>query len=536
MSTTVVSSPFTLGWARNRNSYKLHCDFLDSAGSRHYVNCTRSASIPAAGNHIVVVIDGVEYVFTIVASSTGNAYEIAGNSELFSKIRGCWYVGQVYDLGNVNDATHMSLVAKDVGYHKFEIFCTDANGNRTGYESTMLTWTLSGVGVDRQEKANYAIAVELEVVANNNNQLKTHNVKGLVFQPDGAGDIEIPLDLLPGFIPQPDIPTTSATASAWALLTNMLLKYRVGYGEIWGDGTPLVQNWTTTAYKYALCGEEADRFARLNLPDWVCGETQFSETNNVFRILGEDNGITVRVCRSQAEYLYGMWFDTTVSLNSTKNVVLSVSVDGGTATTATKQVKNGQIYRIPVGLAALGITTAKYYTVSLTLGGHTWSRIFIVQPDYYEPTELLLQSKYGLLRSFVVPQVRRDITTEAEELLVDHRRYLNITESGEAYTAITAQMTRTEARRLAQCIGQQYHYVKCGTAWLRITIEAGSLTVLDEAEDMVTLEFSYRFVENQTEDVTDGSLERSIAATRVDFDDNIVAFSEATIPNNNEIL
>ena len=226
MSTTVVSSPFTLGWARNRNSYKLHCDFLDSAGSRHYVYCTRSASIPAAGNHIVVVIDGVEYVFTIVASSTGNAYEIAGNSELFSKIRGCWYVGQVFNLGSVNDATHMSLVAKEVGYHKFEIFCTDANGNRTGYESTMLTWTLNGGGVDRQEKENYAIAVELEVVANNNNQLKTHNVKGLVFQPDGAGDIEIPLDLLPGFIPQPDIPTTSATASAWVLLTNMLL---IGY-------------------------------------------------------------------------------------------------------------------------------------------------------------------------------------------------------------------------------------------------------------------------------------------------------------------
>lgn len=536
MSTTVVSSPFTLGWARNRNSYKLHCDFLDSVGSRHYVYCTRNANIPAAGNHIVVAIDGAEYVFTIVASITGNAYEIAGNSELFSKIRECWYVGQVFNLGTVNDATHLSMVAKEVGYHKFEIFCTDANGNRTGYESTMLTWTLNGGGVDRQEKANYAIAVELEVVANNNNQLKTHNVKGLVFQPDGAGDIEIPLDLLPGFIPQPDIPTTSATASAWVLLTNMLLKYRVGYGEMWGDGTPLVQNWTTTAYKYALCGEEADRFARLNLPDWVCGETQFSETNNVFRILGEDSGITVRVCRSQAEYLYGMWFDTTVSLNSTKNVVLSVSVDDGAATTTIKQVRNGQIYRIPVGLAALGITTAKYYTVSLTLGSHTWSRVFIVQPDYYEPTELLLQSKYGLLRSFVVPQVRRDITTEAEELLVDYRRYLNITESGEAYTAITAQMTRTEARRLAQCIGQQYHYVKCGTAWLRITIEAGSLTVLDEAEDMVTLEFSYRFVENQTEDVTGGSLERSVNATRVDFGDNIVAFSEVTIPNNNEIL
>ena len=537
MSTTVVSSPFTLGWARNRNSYRLHCNFLDSAGSRHYVYCNRSASIPAVGNHVVVAIDGTEYVFTIVATSTGNAYDVASKSELFDKIRGCWYVQQVFNIpSSNNDATHLSMVAKEVGYHKFEIFCTNADGNRTGYESTMLTWTLNGGGVDRQEKPNYAIAVELEVVVNNNNQLKTHLVKGLVFQPDGAGDVEIPLDALPGFISQPDIPTTNPTTGTWDLLTNMLLKYRVSYGEMWGEEVPLVQNWTTTAYKYALCGEMADRFARLNLPDWRSNETQFSETNNYFRILGEDNGDTIRICRSQAEYIYGMWFDTTLNISTTRNITLSVSVDGGTAVTTTKQVQNGQLYRIPVGLAALGITEAKYYTVSLSLGGHTWSRTFVVQPDYFEPTALLLQNKYGLLRSFTVPRVRRDITTEAEELLVDHRRYLNITEGSEAYTVTTAQMTRKEARRLAQCIGQQYQYVKCGTAWLRITIEAGSFKVLDEAEDLVTLEFAYRFVENQTEDITNGSLDRSVTVNRVDFGDNLVAFYEGTIPNNNEIL
>ena len=75
MSTSVVSSPFTLSWARNRNSYNLHCDFLDSVGSKHYVYCTRNANIPAAGNHIVVAIDGAEYVFNIVASATGNAFD-----------------------------------------------------------------------------------------------------------------------------------------------------------------------------------------------------------------------------------------------------------------------------------------------------------------------------------------------------------------------------------------------------------------------------------------------------------------------------
>ncbi len=476
-------------------------------------------------------------MFNIVATSTGNAYDIASNSELFSKISGCWHVGQVFSiLPDETDATHLAMVAKNVGAHRFEIFCTDAGGNRTGYENTMISWILNSGGIDRLERPNYAVAVEMDVVVNSNNNLHTHTVKGLVFQPDGSGNVEIPLDILPGFIPQPDIPTTTPQQGTWTLLTNMLLKYRISYGEMWGEGTPLVQNWNTTPYLYALCGEEADRFARLNLPDWRCSEVQFSETNNYFRILGEDDGDTVRVCRNQDEYIYGMWFDTTLSLSTTKNVTMSVSVDGGTANSTIQSVQNGQLYRIPVGPGGVGASAANFYTITLVMGGYTWSRTFVVQPDYFKPTYLLLQSKYGVLRSFVVPQVRREINMEAEELLVDRRRYLNIAEDGEVYTATTAQMTREEARRLAQCIGQQFHYVKCGISWLRITIEAGSFTVLDESEDMVTLEFSYRFVENQTEDVTNGTTARQLMADIVDFNDNIVAFSEITTPTDNIIL
>lgn len=535
MSVSITSSPFALSWARNRNNYKLHCDFLDSAGSRHYVYCTRSASIPAAGNHVVVAIDGAEYVFNIVASSSGNAYDIAGNDELFDKIRGCWYVGQLFNTVGPNNSTILSMVGKEVGTHVFNIYCTDADGNRTGYESTMLTWTLNGGGTDRLGKPNYAIAAKVEVMVNNNNQTNTHTVEGLVFQPDSAGDVEVPLRVLSGFIPQPDIPTTDSANNSWVVLTNMLLKYRLGYGEIWGEESPLVQNWTNTDYRYALCGELAERFARLNLPDWKSSETQFSETNNLFRIIGEDNDITVRVCRGQAEYLYGMWFDTAVSLSTTKNVTMSVTVNG-ISTTTIKTVKNGEVYRIPVGPEALGVSSSRYYTVRLSLGGITWSRIFVVQPDYYEPTYLLLQSRYGTLRSFVVPQVKREMNVEADELLVDQRRYLDNTDVNEVYTVTTAQMTRAEARRLAQCIGQDYHYAQCGTSWLRITIEAGSFAVLDQADDMVSLEFSYRFVENQAEDITNGTLVRSISATAADFNNQIVAFSEATTPNNNNLL
>jgi hypothetical protein len=97
MSVTLTSTPFKLGWARNRNSYKMSCNTLVSNGSNGTFYCSRVAAIPAAGNHVVVNIDGVEYIFTIVASNPG-AYEMATNDDLFNKIRSCWYVKQVFGM------------------------------------------------------------------------------------------------------------------------------------------------------------------------------------------------------------------------------------------------------------------------------------------------------------------------------------------------------------------------------------------------------------------------------------------------------
>lgn len=128
------------------------------------------------------------------------------------------------------------------------------------------------------------------------------------------------------------------------------------------------------------------------------------------------------------------------------------------------------------------------------------------------------------------------MTTEADVLQVDRRRYLDITEDSETYTATTALMTREEARQLAMCLGQKFHYVMSGTNWLRISIEAGSFTVLDEAEEMVRVEFNYRFTDNQEENIVSGSMARSTGATLSDFNDQVVCFSDRTPATHNSLL
>ncbi len=545
MSVTLTSTPFKVAWAKNRNSYKMSCNTLVSNGTRclYYYNWT--GTFPSVGQYIVINVDGVEYKFKVVSATSTAAYEISQWKEIGPKVADCYYLKALFTItcNSLSDVGSgwMQLSGKAYVKHVVSVYAMDEDGNRL---SNQLYNTSSiypqNPGTDPVYLKNYAVAARLEVVTNNNNTLTTHSVSGLVFQPDTAGNIEIPLDLLGSLIPQPDIPTTDPTVSTWDVTTNMLMKYRLQYGEMWGDDVPLIQNWVTnpaSGYNFALCGEEADRFSRLNLADWDDSNVLFSETNSLFRILGERSGETVRVSRSQAQYIYGMWYDRTQSSSATKTVNIGLSVDSSIGTQTSKTVRNGEIYRIPVGIAGLGISaTPKYYTLSISLGGTTWQRTFIVYPDSYQPTNFLLQNKYGLLTVLQVPEVRREMNTEAEEMVVDRRRYLDITDDSETYTAVTALMTREEGRKLAMCVGQQFHYVQCGTNWLRISIEAGSFTVLDEAEDMIRVEFNYRFIENQEENITRGSMARSTGATLSDFDNQVVSFSDRTPATHNNIL
>lgn len=541
MSVSVISSPPPFGWAKNRNSLRLQCDALATAGRPATIRVRRSGELPEAGCHVVLCIDGMELVFTVV-NNASSAYEVSGSSELFDAFRANWYVQQLFILPSAdNTGTCMTLEGRTAGYHKVEIYCTAADGTRTNHEESMLSWERgrNGAGVDREDLHNYAIAAEIEAVVNNYNVLTTHKVGGLVFHPDTKGVATIPLDALAGLVPQPDLPTTDTANADWQLLTNMLLKYRISYGEMWGENTPLVQNWTTTGYRYALCGEEADRFARLNLPDWygVAEHQLGNDGNSFFWVLGEDDGQTVRVRRDEAEYVYGLWFNGSKGfLDAELRVQMVVSIDGEVPDVQTFNVRNGEVYRIPLGPEAIGATDARYYTVKLESGGMVWGRTYTVEAPLWKPTRFLLQSKYGYVRPLSVPEVRREMLVEADVLKADRHRYLDITETGEEYTARTAMLTREEARRVAQCIGQDYAYVQCGTSWLRITIEAGSFAVLDEAADMLRVEFKYRFVENQGESVTHGTSERRKVGLEVDFNEGIVAFGERLEPDRNILL
>lgn len=382
---------------------------------------------------------------------------------------------------------------------------------------------------------NYAIAAKAKVWVNNNNEVTLYQSETMVLRPDAQGYVRIPLDLLSGYIPQPDMPDEQQ----FSLMTNAVMKYQVQYAEMYGSPTPTVQAWQQDSVRYAICGEVAERYARLNMPDWDSGMVRpVVDSQNMFLIIGEDNGMTVAVRRSQPVWLYGLWYrdtGTSDTLTITETVTI-VNSGGSTTNVAVRTATNGSMYRLDVSPQAKGATDALYYTVSISTSGGSWSRTYIVNPDGYNDRYLLLQNKYGVLTPWVCPELRREVSIEAENIKIGRLHYTNYTDTYEKYTAVLQAMVNADATRLARCLGQHHHYIKSGYAWLRIEIEPESFSVLDESDGMVSVEFTFRFVENQLENMSDAP---RTAGMTFNYGDDVtreyVSFSDRTIPITNEL-
>ena len=382
---------------------------------------------------------------------------------------------------------------------------------------------------------NYAIAARVTVWVNNNNTVTEYQSEPMVLRPDAQRYVRIPLDILGGFTPQPDMPD----GEVFSLMTNAVLKYQVQYAEMYGNPTPTVHTWQSDSVRYAICGEVAERYARLNMPDWKSGMTRpIVDSQNLFFVVGEDTAKQVTVQKSQPVYLYGLWFrdvGTAATLTVTETITITTT-NGTTTNTYSRTATSGSMYRLDVSPSKIGATNALYYTVTISASGGSWSRTFIVAPDGWKDRYLLLQNKYGVLVPWVCPELKRELTIEAENLKVGRLHYTDQTEACEKYTAQMAAMTNADATRLARCLGQQYHYIKSGYAWLRIVVEPETFTVLEEPEGMVRVEFAFRFVENQLENMSDAP---RTAGMTFNYDDDVaeeyVAFSDRTIPLTNEL-
>lgn len=541
MALTIKDSPFLFGWARNRARLKLLCGGIQQSSGAHANFRFVFGTLGSIGSHVVLAIDGRELVFTVGSGS--EQYRVNSIAALITKMASNFYVNEVFtptaDTANLT----LQLYGTEVGQHSVDIYTTTAAGVRNGGESSLISSISPDYkGLDRKNKDNYAVAAMVEVTVNDYNTLKTHRTETMVFRPDADNCVSVPMDVVAGYIPQPDLPT--GTNSPWQLLTNALLKFRIRYGEMWGGESPVVQYMSWTDFFYALCGEMTERYAAVNLPDWKSGQNyQIGTDNNIFWVIGQDTGEVQHVRQGQPEWIYGLFYksgvDVGATVSSSQRVTVSMTgkkMDGTTvANSNTYTQVNGQVYRIDVSPSRLASEDLLWYSVTVSTSWGSWSRTYHVLPDMYEQTILLLQDKYGLLRVAVCGRLNREVTTEGEELMMDRRRYLDMNRYSETYTATLEGLTREAAARIGRSVGNEYHYIQNQGRWERVTIEPGSFTVRDADLDIVSVELKLRFVEDQQENLSTGPMER--AAGSVFEDENaVVSFDVITDPDNNNIF
>lgn len=541
MALTINETPFLFGWARNRARLKLLCSSIQQSSGSQANYKFYFSTLGATGTHVVLVLDGREVVYTI--GSGTDQYRANSISTLITKMAANFYVNEVFvALADTTNLT-LQLSGAAVGHHTVEIYTTDADGVRNGGESSLISnINPKSEGRDRTNKDNYAVTARVEVTVNNYNELSTRSTEAMVFRPDADNYVSIPLEVISGYIPQPDLPTGSN--SQWQLLTNALLKYRIRYGEMWGKDFPQVQNMAWTGYFYALCGEMTERYASVNLPDWKSGQNYLlGDDSNIFWVIGQDTGMVQHVRQSQPEWIYGLFYKSGIAVGTAVGNSYRVTVamtgkkkDGSTVSSSnTYNQVNGQVYRIDVRPSLLAASDLLWYTVTVSTSWGSWTRTYHVLPDNYEQTNMLLQDKYGLLRVAVCGNLRREVTTEGEELVMDRRRYLNMTRKSETYTATLEGLTREDAARIGRSVGNEYHYVQNQGKWERVVLEPGSFVVRDEENDLLSVELQLRFVEDQQENMATGPMSRA-NATIFDNDDQVVSFDVITDPVDNNLF
>lgn len=540
MALTIKESPYLFGWARNRARLKLLCNGIQQSSGSHANFKFYFTDVTGTNSRVVLAIDGRELVYTI--GSGTDQYSASNLATLLTKMAANHYVNEVFTATADTTNRTLQLYGTEVGKHTVEIYTTTADGVRDGGERSMITAISPNYkGLDKKNKDNYAVASMVEVTVNDYNALKTYKTDQMVFHPDADNLVSVPMDVLSGYIPQPDLPT--GTNSPWQLLTNALMKYRIRYGEMWGSDSPLVQSMSWTGYFYALCGEMTERYAAVNLPDWKSGQVYGTGTdNNLFWVIGQDTGEVQYVRQSQPEWIYGLFYRSGIAVGTPVGSSYRVTVamtgkkkDGSTVNISNTYTQvNGQVYRLDVRPSRLASSDLLWYTVTISTSWGSWTRTYHVLPDMYEQNYLLLQDKYGLLRVAVCGRLNREVATEGDEMVIDRRRYLDVAKH-ETYTAIIDGLTKEEAARIGRCVGNDYHYIQNQLRWERVTIEPGSFAVRDSEQNLLSVELQLRFVEDQQENMATGTMERAVGLVLED-ENAVVSFDVITDPIANKIF
>jgi len=298
-----------------------------------------------------------------------------------------------------------------------------------------------------------------------------------------------------------DVPTFNQTTRTTA--ANILRRYQVDFAEFYG-AVPTVQKLYNSGIYYALNGElPTDQWPGYDFIDKLSAQ-KFFLTNRPQKI---------DTWSDAQQYLYFMNY-----LNATINFTMWVRMyytDNTSATTNFATISGLNKYDtviIPVGFSQLNIAsidpskTISHYQVWLTPAGietpASRPMRFFLKPKPYFGRHFIFQNKKGGFDTLLCADqaTSRPIEKEQRRAFVpynyaktDGALKSDVKEAYESHTISSIFLRKEEAEAALEIVSSPQVYLVGATGFIRVSIEGGELPATDEAADLFTVEFTYRY-------------------------------------------
>lgn len=499
MAASITVSPFRFDFVNNPLKFTLTGTPVAVAGTKA-MSRYKIITMPRINNTLSVIYGNKKFVFAVrntsAAKSNPNEIYLSTNAldnknELIKKIAQNYYIEKDY-IVTISNALDIIFSARQNGGENVTLQSSDSLANIPLYTHT--------AGVATEEKKGYRLFAKLEVTRNGT-KFQTPEI---LLHVDNAFKASLPLTMLRSYFQNVDTPGLNQKFAAY-FLKYAMIKCRLVYSDFFDD---MVQMQKYSTDYHIANGKVLGEQWALNLPDWNCplGESaKFKEFARP-RSYGSASGLTVKSYKEMPQYAYFMLFNTAEAGNYTTTMQFRVDIlneNGSTKSNinpGTLTFSNYSIFRVPLSVDALSLGTHSTQIVSYTVRVYhsaapaaVWTRKFVLQQKPFFAKEFLLQNKYGVLESFFVENEMIEKTIDGEEITCNGRAEIDVQDISTTFLARTGNKSDFELKLLADALESKHNYKIVNNVLHPITIIPGTLTVLDENEDLQEAEFQYIF-------------------------------------------
>ncbi len=523
----IQKRPFAVDFVGNNPEFVVRANPYYTEGRRY----SRSfAFVSMLAGEIRVQTPHGNKTYPVRLSSSGNAptmiqaddiEDVLANLNGFVKYDR--FLTTYYDIEITRETDRVVLKLTDKEYKDFGSDVTIGSTGFVGDVSVVSGSTVSGL--DRVPKDKYRVMCQFEVSQNGTTKLTPE-----FFFDVNNGLVRIGTSMLKSFFEKLDVPRYQEEVGVYPCV-NAMMDVKLLYSESIGSGLQLLipsaylpfqsisiqessrpvkptrNNHVFQTPVVSLVNGKIEQYARdNNIADWKPVYNDKFYQHSKVDVFGMDNDGQVVADWETEQYLYICNFTGTAKSGRVKFEVLQG--------TTTHEINAG-VFPIPTGVSRIpssiftngvsGMITfrlepsevVQYRIVLSITGQNDIVRRYVMVPRPYNARTMMLLNRVNLYETFVVDNVAEECVTEGERATTGNSDGYVINDCATQYTARTGFRTAKQIAVLRDAFSKEDNLILDGHYACRVSILPGSFKVLDEAEDLLNVEFQFLLGERQ---------------------------------------